>query len=157
MRQLTRALVCFLAVTTGVLATGCNSMTMAPSSTENLDSIQQQLLGDMPLPKGARIDNNQSLILGSGSNWTGRIVLVTPEGPTSVFSFFRDQFPAAGWTGVSSIKAKTSVLVFIKLERTVTVELTDAGGLSNGTSVFLTAAPKGGTTLTPQETGRMPR
>lgn len=115
-------------------------------TTENLDNIQQQLLGDMPLPQGTKISNEQSLILGGGSQWTGRIVLVTPQGPTDTFTFFRDQFPRAGWTGISSIKAKTSILVFAKGDRTVTVEINEAGTFQNGGSlVALTAAPKGGT------------
>ena len=115
-------------------------------STESLDSIQQQLLGDMPLPQGSRMSNDQSLILGGGPQWTGRIVIVTPQGPTDTFTFFRDQFPRAGWTGISSIKAKTSILVFAKGDRTVTVEINEAGTFQSGGSVVaLTAAPKGGT------------
>lgn len=115
-------------------------------STESLDSIQQQLLGDMPLPQGSRMSNDQSLILGGGPQWTGRIVIVTPQGPTDTFTFFRDQFPRAGWTGISSIKAKTSILVFAKGDRTVTLEINEAGTFQSGGSVVaLTAAPKGGT------------
>ena len=113
---------------------------------ENLDSIQQQLLGDMPLPQGAKINNDQSLILGGGPQWTGRIVISTPQRSTDTFIFFRDQFPGAGWTGVSSIKAKTSILVFVKGDRTVTVEINEGGTFFSGSSIVsLTAAPKGGT------------
>lgn len=131
--------ICWLVVT--VLA-GCAS----GGSTESLDNIQQQLLGDMPLPQGSKISNEQSLILGGGPQWTGRIVIVSPQGPTDTFTFFRDQFPRAGWTGISSIKAKTSILVFAKGDRTVTVEINEAGTFqSGGSTVALTAAPKGGT------------
>ena len=115
-------------------------------SIESLDNIQQQLLGDMPLPQGSKISNDQSLILGGGPQWTGRIVIVSPQGPTDTFTFFRDQFPRAGWTGISSIKAKTSILVFAKADRTVTVEINEAGTFQSGGSIVsLTAAPKGGT------------
>ena len=115
-------------------------------STENLDSLQQQLLGDMPLPQGAKINNDESLILGGGPQWTGRLVISTPQRSTDTFTFFRDQFPRAGWTGVSSIKAKTSILVFVKGDRTVTVEINEGGVFSSGSSIVsLTAAPKGGT------------
>lgn len=124
------------------LISGCASS----GTTENLDNIQQQLLGDMPLPQGSRISNDQSLILGGGPQWTGRIVIVSPQGPTDTFAFFRDQFPKAGWTGISSIKAKTSILVFAKADRTVTVEINEASTFQSGGSVVsLTAAPKGGT------------
>jgi len=115
-------------------------------SAESLDNIQQQLLGDMPLPQGSKISNEQSIILGGGAQWTGRIVISTPQGPTDTFSFFREQFPKAGWTGISSIKAKTSILVFAKGDRTVTLEINESGAFSSGGSIVnLTAAPKGGT------------
>jgi hypothetical protein len=115
-------------------------------STESLDNIQQQLLGDMPLPQGSKISNEQSIILGGGAQWTGRIVISTPQGPTDTFTFFREQFPKAGWTGISSIKAKTSILVFAKGDRTVTLEINESGTFSSGGSIVnLTAAPKGGT------------
>ncbi|MEN9902406.1 MAG: hypothetical protein RL651_1070 [Pseudomonadota bacterium] len=115
-------------------------------SSESLDNIQQQLLGDMPLPQGSKISNDQSLILGGGPQWTGRIVISTPQGPSDTFAFFRDQFPKAGWTGISSIKAKTSILVFAKGDRTVTVEINESGTFASGGSIVnLTAAPKGGT------------
>lgn len=115
-------------------------------SAESLDNIQQQLLGDMPLPQGAKISNDQSMILGGGSQWTGRIVISTSQGPTDTFTFFRDQFPRAGWTGISSIKSKTSILVFAKGDRTLTVEINEAGAFQSGGSIVaLTAAPKGGT------------
>lgn len=129
-----------------VLMTGLMSGCASSGSTESLDNIQQQLLGDMPLPQGSKISNEQSLILGGGPQWTGRIVIVSPQGPTDTFAFFREQFPKAGWTGISSIKAKTSILVFAKADRTVTVEINEAGTFQSGGSVVsLTAAPKGGT------------
>jgi hypothetical protein len=132
-----------LALFVSVLA-GCASGGLG--SGENLDSIQQQLLGDMPLPQGAKIDNDQSLILGGGPQWTGRVVVSTPQRSTDTFIFFRDQLPGAGWAGVSSIMAKTSILVFVKGDRTVTVEIKEGGLFSFGSSVVsLTAAPKGGT------------
>jgi hypothetical protein len=144
-----------LAVMLGVSLAGCASGGFG--SAESLDNIQQQLLGDMPLPQGSKISNDQSMILGGGPQWTGRIVISTPQGPTDTFTFFRDQFPRAGWTGISSIKSKTSILVFAKGDRTVTVEINESGTFQSGGSIVaLTAAPKGGTApvnLNPQPAG----
>ena len=138
-----RILQILVAISVSSSLLGCATGT---GSIENLDNIQQQLLGDMPLPQGSKISNDQSLILGGGPQWTGRIVIVSPQGPTDTFTFFRDQFPRAGWTGISSIKAKTSILVFAKGDRTVTVEINEASTFQNGGSIVaLTAAPKGGT------------
>lgn len=143
-----------LLATAGLFSSGCSSMNSG--SLESLEGTQLQLLGDIPIQPGSKIDNTHSLILGGGPNWTGRAMLVTPQGPTETFTFFREQFSSAGWTGVSSIKAKTSVLVFIKQERTITVEITESGGLSNGSVVLLTASPKAGS-VTPQNNNRATR
>lgn len=138
-------------VTGALLLSACGSMGSA--HFENLDTFQQQLLGDMPLPPATTIDNAQSLILGSGASWAGRVVIHIPHGTSDTFTFFRDQYPANGWTGISSIKAKNSILVFTKQERTVTVEISEAGSLSSGTQVTLTAAPKGSLSPAPQVSG----
>lgn len=132
-----------LLAATALFVAACASVP-GSGSLENIESIQQQLLGDLPVPQGSRIDNGKSLILGSGPNWTGRLVIVAPQGPTDVFTFFRDQLPAAGWTGVSSVKAKTSILVFLKQERTITIEISETGVISSGVEISIIAAPKGG-------------
>jgi hypothetical protein len=142
-------------VTGALMLSACSSMGSA--HFENLDTFQQQLLGDMPLPPATTINNAQSLILGSGASWAGRVVIHIPHGTSDTFTFFRDQYPATGWTGISSIKAKNSILVFTKQERTVTVEISEAGSLSSGTQVTLTAAPKGIISPTPQVAGGSPR
>ena len=36
---------------------------------DNIQEAQNKLLGDMPLPNGARIINENSLILGGGDGW----------------------------------------------------------------------------------------
>lgn len=142
-------------VTGALLLSACGSIGSA--HFENLDTFQQQLLGDMPLPPATTIDNAQSLILGSGTSWAGRVVIHIPHGTSDTFTFFREQYPATGWTGLSSIKARNSILVFTKQERTVTVEISEAGSLTGGTQVTLTAAPKGILSPTPQVAGGSPR
>lgn len=113
------------------------------SQLESVEAVQQQLFADMPMPAGARLDNRQSLILGGGPGWTGRVALQLQQGPTEAFNFYREQYPAAGWTAVSSIKARVSILVFSRQERTVTLEISEAGSLSGGSAVLMTVAPRG--------------
>lgn len=113
-----------------------------PANTENIDAIQQGLLGDVPLPKGSRIDNDQSLMLGGGTGWAGRIVIQAPGGTTETFNYFRDQYPPLGWATVSAVKAKTSILVFAKADRTVTVEIADNPKTSANSNVVVTVAPR---------------
>jgi hypothetical protein len=60
----------------------------------------------MPMPGGARINNENSLILGSGDGWAGRVAITSAQNANETFTFFRDQFQKAGWTLVSSTKSK---------------------------------------------------
>lgn len=116
---------------------------------DDLERVQKQLVGDLPLPKGSRLLNDQSLILGGGNSWAGRIVLSVPQSPTETFSYFRDQYPVAGWTLVSSTKAKNSILVFFKQDRTATVEIAEGAGMGSKSNVTLTIAPRSTVTVPP--------
>ena len=138
------------------LCAGCAAVGSA--RLESLDNVQQPLLGDLRLPPGARIDNSQSMILGGGPQWTGRAVIQLSQGPSDVFAYLRDQLPAAGWTGVSAVKARTSILVFTRQDRTLTVEIVEAGNLVRGGSLLtLTASPKGSFWAPPAAATAAPR
>ena len=63
------------------------------------------------------------------------------QNATETFTLFRDQYQKAGWTLVSSTKTKTSILVFIKKDRTATVEI-EEGSMLGRTGVMLTVAPR---------------
>jgi hypothetical protein len=114
------------------------------TSTEgdNIQEAQNKLLGDMPLPNGARIINENSLILGGGDGWAGRVAIASAQGSTETFTFFRDQFPKSGWVLVSSTKTKNSILVFIKKDRTATIEIEEVSLMGSKANVMLTVAPR---------------
>lgn len=121
---------------------GCSNM--GTSQVESAKELKPQFIGEIPLPQDAQLDNDKTVILGGGAGWAGQIVIKTPQGPTEVFTFFRDQLPPKGWVGVSSVKSRNSIMVFAKQERTLTVEVREAGNLSSGAQAIITVAPKGG-------------
>ena len=121
--------------------TACASAPMVNADGETVQDIQSKLLGDMPMPGGARINNENSLILGSGDGWAGRVAIISAQNANETFTFFRDQFQKAGWTLVSSTKSKNSILVFIKKDRTATIEI-EEGGFGGKANVMLTVAPR---------------
>ena len=54
----------------------CASSGDSPTGTsQEVQEIQTQLLGDMPLPAASKIIGAESLIIGRGDNWVGRVVL----------------------------------------------------------------------------------
>ncbi len=133
----------FSCVLLGCASSGDNSS----GSSENQD-IQTQLLGDMPLPAGAKIIGSDSLIIGRGDSWVGRAVLSGAQNSTDIYAFFQADFPKSGWTTVSAIKSKNSILVFTKGSRTATVELADGSFTGPKTIITITASPKSANEVT---------
>ena len=94
----------------------CATSGDAPTGTPNeIQETQAQLLGDMPLPAASKIVGSESLIIGRGDNWVGRVVLSGVQSPTDIYAFFQSEYPRAGWTTISAVKSKTSILVFTKI------------------------------------------
>lgn len=98
---------------------------------------------DFPIPAGANIEADQTLVLGDGSNWTGRLVLALGGDAQSAFVFFRDQGKAFGWQLVAASYGKVSLLTFTKAQRSATVYI--EGGFRGATATVTVApvAPKG--------------
>ena len=133
-------------LTLSLMVVACATTPLTTADGETFQDIQTKLLGDMPIPGGAVIIHDKSLILGSGDTWAGRVAIGTVQNSTETFTFFREQFQKAGWTLVSSTKTKNSILVFIKKDRTATIEIED-GSMIGKTGVMLTVAPR--STVTP--------
>jgi len=140
------ALTLCLATFLGACAITGDSPTGTPAEVQE---IQNQLLGDMPLPQGAKIAGSESIIIGSGNQWVGRAVVNALQGATDVYAFFQSEYPKGGWTTVTAVKAKTSILVFTKGDRTATIEVTE-GSLGGPKSVIsITSSPKNANVVAP--------
>ena len=140
------ALAIFLSALLGACASSGDSPTGSP---EEVQEIQSQLLGDMLLPQGARLNGTDSIIIGRGNEWVGRAVVNAVQGATDVYAFFQSEYPKNGWTTVTAVKAKTSILVFTKADRTATIEVMD-GSLGGPKSVIvITSSPKNANVIAP--------
>ncbi len=118
--------------------------TTASSSPEAPPSKNEQMLRNS-IPAGSKLNQAQSLIIGSGDYWVGRAVIEVPKDidrdTSPAYSFFLEQFPQQGWTLLSATRGKTSMLVFAKKDRTATVEISDANMLNGAATVVLTVSP----------------
>jgi hypothetical protein len=140
------ALAIFLSALLGACASSGDSPTGTP---EEVQELQSQLLGDMLLPQGARLNGTDSIIIGRGNEWVGRAVVNAVQGATDVYAFFQSEYPKNGWTTVTAVKAKTSILVFTKADRTATIEVMD-GSLGGPKSVIvITSSPKNANVIAP--------
>ena len=135
-----------------LLLGGCATSGDSPTGTpDEVNQIQAQLLGDMPLPAGARIMGTDSLIIGRGDNWVGRVVLNGLQSPTDIYAFFQVEYPKAGWTTVTAVKSKTSILVFTKGARTSTVEINEGSLTGPKSIIIITASPKNANVVAPSK------
>ncbi|CAM3621890.1 hypothetical protein [Polynucleobacter brandtiae] len=132
------------------LLPSCVSSGDSPTGTPSeVQEIQAQLLGDMPLPAASRIIGSDSLIIGRGDSWVGRVVLSGVQSPTDIYAFFQAEYPKVGWTTISAVKSKTSILVFTKGDRTSTVEVTEGSFAGPKTIITITASPKNANVIAP--------
>ncbi|MBU3620605.1 hypothetical protein [Polynucleobacter sp. CS-Odin-A6] len=152
MNELKRLITFSSAVMLSLLLGACASSGDSPTGTPSeVQEIQSQLLGDMPLPAASKMIGSESLIIGRGDNWVGRVVLSGVQTPTDIYAFFQAEYPKAGWTTVSAVKSKTSILVFTKGDRTSTIELTEGSFSGPKTMITITASPKNANVVAPSK------
>ena len=139
-----------LAAMCGVLflAQACNqstslSETSAPSMGDGEDDLQAtfQPITDVPIPPGTTLDAQNSLILGTGDQWTGRLVLKLTQSHSEAFALYTTQMPQFGWKAIASIQSETSLLTFVRGNRATTIEIIE-GRAIRGCLVRITMAPQ---------------
>ena len=133
-------LICMLALTLWLGACATGGQTGDASSDPNARTAGLEQFGRTPLPVGAKLRANDSLILGVGDNWLGRAVFEVPGDANASFGFFSDQFPRQGWTAIAAMRGKKSLQVFTRGERSATLEM-EEGGLLGNTVVVMTVTP----------------
>jgi hypothetical protein len=136
----------YLVILAALTLVGCaapsSSVSLENGSTQGANRLSIDQLGRTPLPVGAKIKGTESLIFGVGENWVGRAVLELPSDVNANYSFFADQFPRQGWTLVTAVRGKHSLLVFTRAERSATIEM-DEGGVLGGITAAITMSPTG--------------
>ena len=103
------------------------------------EATAKQLSGDVPLPPGAVIKQQDTLVMSAANTWLGRISLSVSGEPQAVFTYFKDGMPASGWTLTSSSFSKTSLLTFTKADRVANIQM--QGTSFGGNDVLITVAP----------------
>jgi len=143
-----------IASTALMLMTGCTNMPMgAGRSASSVDMSGADLLAQTQLPAGAKILHDQSTVIGSGNNWVRRVVIDSAREPAAAFGYFLDNYPTQGWTLLSAVRAKTSVMVFTKQDHNVTIEIQEGNVLAAGSAlIILTRAPRNANDVSPAST-----
>ncbi len=137
------------AIASIALLAGCTTTTgLSPAVVDPAQGTADPV-GLSALPPGATLKPEGSLIIGSGEQWVGRVVATLGKDIDAAIRFFVDGYQSQGWTLISSVRGKASLLVFTKQDRTATVELTE-GGLMTGGTLILTVAPRNAAVSAPR-------
>lgn len=103
---------------------------------------------DIPIPEKASMDLKQSLLFGGESAWIGRLVFTAPYTQNGLFDFYMSEMPKFGWTEITVVRSKVSVLSFRRDTRVATIQLEPdlvSGAVVSFTVSPQTEAPKGRT------------
>jgi hypothetical protein len=96
---------------------------------------------DIPIPEGAKMNMDRSLILGEDNAWIGRLVIESTSSKAQLFDFFKSRTRELGWREITSVRATVSVLSYSKENRIMTITFQSQAVM--GTTVSITMSPKG--------------
>ena len=116
---------------------------VAQSGAGSAEQDQRNVVrfSDLPMPPGAQLDTEKSIILGAGEDWTGRVLIQTPNSPESAFDFYRKELSGMGWREITAVRAAISVLTYVRDGRVATIQLQKSA--LGGTDVSVTVSPEG--------------
>ena len=132
-------------VATALALAACAGNPMPPSSRADAPGIATDAgfgrFTDIPVPKGAEMDADRSLVLGAREAWVGRLVMKVSDRTGAMYDFYARQMPGFGWQPITSVRSEVSVLTFTRGDRVATVQLLSRTLF--GSEVRLTVSPRG--------------
>ena len=102
---------------------------------------------DIPIPTGAKMVVDRTLVLGPQESWLGRLVLDSNHTPTAMFDFYKQRTPEFGWQEVTSVRSAVSVLTYTRGQRVMTLQIRPK--TIAGSELDITLSPRGGDPAAP--------
>lgn len=134
-------------LSTFIVLNACNGTNKFLAKNSSPDSSSPsattfQLFTDIPIPPGTSFDTENSLILGSGEGWTGRLIIKLSKSPSEAFAIYTTEMPQFGWKPIASIQSETSVLTFTRSDRAATLEIESRAISGSIVRITMTPQPK---------------
>ena len=128
-------------ISAGILAACAQTADLQATATGKDQAAPSSLaqFTDIPVPAGATMNMERSLILGQRETWIGRLVFATSLDAQQAFAFFGREMPGFGWREITQVRARTSILTFTRNNRAATIQI-DATTLG-GAAVDFTVSP----------------
>ena len=119
-------------------------ITSTPANTNTSDQDRQPSFSqfqDIPIPTGARMDLDRTVILGAPESWIGRLALRVEQNPVAVFDFFKQRSAEFGWQEITTVRAATSFMTYTRSNRVLNIQI--RAKTIQGSEVDLTISPRG--------------
>ncbi len=95
---------------------------------------------DIPIPSGATMDLDRSLVLGARDAWIGRLAMHVGDGQGKLYEFYSREMARFGWREITSVRSDVSVLTYSRGDRVATVQIRNR--TLRGTFVDVTISPR---------------
>lgn len=122
----------------------CTGSKLAPSSRADVANLPADAgfgrFTDIPVPKGADMDADHSLVLGAREAWVGRLVMRVSDDVATMYDFYARQMPGFGWRPITSVRGEVSTLTFARAERVAMVQVSSR--TIWGSEIRLTMSPQ---------------
>jgi len=120
--------------------TATNASDKAPTEQSGVAPSFAQFT-DLPMPENSRMDLENTWVLGSEENWTGRLVLAAGSNPILMYDFYQREMPKFGWAKVTTVRGNMITLVYDRESRVATIRISPNGSSASVVDVLI--APKG--------------
>ena len=120
------------------LLSGCSTPISQP--LDGSQAIKSMGFPDIAVPAQTYMDVKNSMVIGGGAQWTGRLLAKTDLSPTEVSAYLKSQMVAKGWTLLSSVQADNSSLLFCNALKLMSIDVTPSGFLSSGSELTYVAS-----------------
>ncbi len=117
--------------TAGATGAGAGKAQKGPSS--------QAQFGDIPVPKGRKINVDRTVVVGS-QVWFGQLTYDTSHGAAAMFDFYGRELPGYGWRKITSVRAQTSYMTYDRENRVMTIAIQE--NRIRGSEVTITVSPR---------------
>ncbi|MBR1915795.1 MAG: hypothetical protein IJ830_05105 [Alphaproteobacteria bacterium] len=118
----------------------CASKTPELSGVDGSD-IPQSFANfpDIPFPKKAYLDLEDTKALGSGENWIGSVTYTAPYNASRLFDFYVSEMPKLRWVEIAVVRTKISHMTYFRDNRALQILIESRG--TNDSKVTITAIP----------------
>ncbi len=115
---------------------GSSGSDTSSSGMINPSNVAQ--FSDIPIPDGAMMNSETTFIMGSGNNWTGRLVFNAPYTSNAVFEFYSHEMPKFGWSEITVVRADVNQMIYSQNGRIANIKISNEGSKAK---VFLVMSP----------------